>query len=84
MCVCVRVTNVKQNLSSFLLPLSSVANHVQPFLGGQCARNAPVAFLRDLKVECLAACQDGGGMIVAINSGTGGTSRLTGECAGAG
>ncbi|KAJ6656700.1 hypothetical protein lerEdw1_003587 [Lerista edwardsae] len=43
----------------------------QPSLGGPCARSAPVAFLRDLSVECLAACQDGGGTTVAINSGTG-------------
>ncbi|XP_066465971.1 tectonic-2 isoform X2 [Tiliqua scincoides] len=45
----------------------------QPFIAGQCARNAPVAFLRNFNVECLATCQEGGGvpLTVAINSGTG-------------
>ncbi|XP_053135825.1 tectonic-2 isoform X2 [Hemicordylus capensis] len=45
----------------------------QQFIAGQCARNAPVAFLQNVDAECLATCNGGGGMMlnVAINSGTG-------------
>ncbi|KAL8180176.1 UNVERIFIED_CONTAM: hypothetical protein K2H54_009419 [Gekko kuhli] len=45
----------------------------QPFLAGQCARDAPVAFLRDFAVECLATCEDGRSLLpsVAIDTGTG-------------
>ncbi|XP_054852421.1 tectonic-2 [Eublepharis macularius] len=45
----------------------------QPFLAGQCARDAPVAFLRNFAVECLTTCMEGKSMLpdVTINSGTG-------------
>ncbi|XP_053224618.1 tectonic-2 isoform X2 [Podarcis raffonei] len=45
----------------------------QQFIAGQCARNAPVAFLQNFEAECLSAC-DGVGSTppnIAINSGTG-------------
>ncbi|XP_061459432.1 tectonic-2 isoform X3 [Rhineura floridana] len=45
----------------------------QQFIAGQCARNAPVAFLWNFEVECLTTCKEGGSMLpdTAINSGTG-------------
>ncbi|XP_060105805.1 tectonic-2 [Heteronotia binoei] len=45
----------------------------QPFLSGQCARDAPVAFLQDFAVECLVTSKDERTLLpsVPINSGTG-------------
>uniref|UniRef100_A0A8D2LBM2 Tectonic family member 2 n=1 Tax=Varanus komodoensis TaxID=61221 RepID=A0A8D2LBM2_VARKO len=46
----------------------------QQFLAGQCARNAPIAFLRNVEAKCLATCKEAGSSMLdrAINSGTGG------------
>ncbi|XP_044296437.1 tectonic-2 isoform X2 [Varanus komodoensis] len=45
----------------------------QQFLAGQCARNAPIAFLRNVEAKCLATCKEAGSSMLdrAINSGTG-------------
>uniref|UniRef100_A0A8C2U9P7 Tectonic family member 2 n=1 Tax=Coturnix japonica TaxID=93934 RepID=A0A8C2U9P7_COTJA len=50
----------------------------QPSLAGQCAGNAPVAFLQDFDVRCLsdaASYKEGLSHDVKINSGTGGMSH---------
>nr|XP_056715416.1 tectonic-2 [Euleptes europaea] len=58
-------------------PIVTVENEYfavpQPFLTGQCARDAPVAFLQNFATECLATCEEGRRWLpsVAINSGTG-------------
>ncbi|XP_015669126.1 tectonic-2 [Protobothrops mucrosquamatus] len=45
----------------------------QLFIAGQCARNAPVSFLRDVEAECVATCQEAGSAVFssAVNSGVG-------------
>ncbi|XP_063000111.1 tectonic-2 [Elgaria multicarinata webbii] len=45
----------------------------QQFLAGQCARNAPVAFLQNFESNCLTTCKENGSMLlnVALNGGTG-------------
>ncbi|XP_048371065.1 tectonic-2 [Sphaerodactylus townsendi] len=58
-------------------PIMTVENEYfavpQPFLAGQCATDAPVAYLQDFAVECLVACQEGSRLppSMVINSGTG-------------
>ncbi|XP_077164734.1 tectonic-2 [Paroedura picta] len=45
----------------------------QLFLSGQCANEAPVAFLQDFAIECLVTCKEGTNVLpsVAINDGAG-------------
>ncbi|KAM6423461.1 tectonic-2 isoform 2-T2 [Liasis olivaceus] len=45
----------------------------QSFIAGQCARNAPVSFLRNFEAECVATYKEAGGgaLDIVINSGVG-------------
>ncbi|XP_063171596.1 tectonic-2 [Candoia aspera] len=45
----------------------------QPFIAGQCARNAPVSFLQNIEAECVATCKEAGSVVpsIMINSGIG-------------
>lgn len=63
-------------------PILTVQNEYftvpQPFVAGQCAENAPVAFLQNLEVECPTTCTEMGTTLtdITINSGTGEGVRL--------
>ncbi|XP_072839168.2 tectonic-2 isoform X1 [Pogona vitticeps] len=64
-------------------PILTVQNEYftvpQPFIAGQCARKAPVAFLQNFEAECLLTpCTEAGTTLtnVAVNSGTGDEVRL--------